>query len=159
MVPSANAISFPSSAHFQVTINFRYLSYNQQYVRRIVFQNADSRFELVPSDSSPMEMMSSERKSVVFLLKNSNSFPSNFTFNGHFESDNGFIMQNNKSLPFSFLIYPQESVQIDIIESEMTDTGSTNTFTLHAYNGCIDLYANRTITIVDKVSQFTSLKA
>ena len=156
LIPSWRSMNFPSGqVWFRVVLTKKLLFFNtQQEIRKqITFESLRSEIELVPSDSNNIEIFESESKSITFLLRNPTLFPSNFTLNGSMEQNNG-LRFNKTGFPDWIIIYPQETIHIDVIitTGEVT-TGTTNMFTLYATNGCENLRSFQNITVVEKVSQ------
>ena len=148
-------MNFPSGIiHYSLRVAM-YHQTRTQHTLPITFEQTETEFELLCSESNNSEIDVSESKSLIFLLRNPTSFPTNFTLDGSLKWMNGFEIGNN-SLPYSVVIYPQESIQIEItINSGTAVIGSTNTIILHATNGCVDLYSFKNVTVIEQVGQIT----
>ena len=133
-------MNFPSGV-----IHYRVTTYHPTRIVHIIFTStrhgtgsvvlkmtgSTAGFELSSSGSNNTEIFVSGGKSLTFLLRNPTSFLTNFTL------ANGFEIRSN-NLPYSVVIYPEESVQIEVtINSGTAVVGLTNTFILHATNGCV----------------------
>jgi hypothetical protein len=108
--------------------------------------------ELRSSESASADVATSDTIKISFQLSNPTSFTTNFTLSGSFQIENGLQVDD---LIDSVVVYPQETVEIDAtINASTALAGSRNLFTLNATNDCLDLSAQRNITVVEQVSLF-----
>ena len=160
LVPSWEIMNFPSGV-----IHYRVTTYHPTRIQHITFTStrhdtgsvvlemidSTAGFELSSSGSSNTEIFVSGGRSLTFLLRNPTSFQTNFTLDGSLRRENGFEIGNTNL--HSVVIYPEESLQIEVtINSGTAVVGSTNTFILHATNGCVDLYSIKNVTVIEQVS-------
>lgn len=153
--PSTYAMSFPRGrTQYVVRID------DNQHGRSIEFREVDTGYQLLSPYSHShdiLEIYESQKKSLTFMLTNNNTFPSNFTLTGSLELGNGFEYNTTSSsnLPYWVVVYPHETILTEVaIDAGVSVVGSKNRFTLHATNGCVDLFSSINITTIEFVSYY-----
>ena len=113
LIPSWRSMNFPSGPIGFIVILIKKSGSRHQINKQIAFERLHSEFELIPSDSTNIEIFVSESKSFTFLLRNPTLFPSNFTLNGSMEWNNG-LRFNKTGFPGWIIIYSQETIHIEV---------------------------------------------